>query len=97
MRWERDALQSLWARMAHYRSSFGCPERPFTSTPIFPSQGIRGVSLVLAPLATDAVMKTLGDWRRKQENEGTMLATFWGGGAFAFAFSLARILWLRSK
>ena len=63
---------------------------------IFPSRGFRGVSLALAPLATGAVMKALGDWRRRQGKEVTLLATFWGGSAFAFALSLARLLSLRS-
>jgi hypothetical protein len=60
---------------------------------ILPTPSVRGISLFLSPLAAGLVMKWFGDWRRGQEHEPTMLATFWGG--FLFAFSMALVRWLR--
>ena len=51
-----------------------------------------GISLVLVPLATGAAMQAFGSWRRRRGGDPSLLATFWGGGLFAFAMGLAR--WL---
>jgi hypothetical protein len=52
----------------------------------------RGASLVLAPLALGALMSAWGGHRRTRGHETTVLASFWGGAAFAFGFALARFL-----
>jgi hypothetical protein len=52
------------------------------------------VSLVLAPLATGAIMHALGSWRRRRGGDPTLLATFWGGALFAFAMSAVRAVCL---
>jgi len=65
--------------------------------PFFSARDFRGISLILAPLITGAVMKLLGDRRQEKGKPATLLATFWGGSAFAFVFSLTQFLLLRSK
>jgi hypothetical protein len=65
--------------------------------PFFSARDFRGISLILAPLITGAVMKLLGDRQQGKGKPATLLATFWGGSAFAFVFSLTRFLLLRSK
>jgi hypothetical protein len=52
--------------------------------------GFRGVSLLLAPLATGAVMHLLGKRLRLAGRDPTDLATFRGGALFAFAMALIR-------
>ena len=53
---------------------------------------IPGLSLVLAPLATGLAMHFFGKWRRERGGAPTRLATYWGGGLFAFGAALARFL-----
>ena len=60
---------------------------------VLPWHGRAGISVILAPLLTGAVMKIVGDRRRAAGKETTALATFWGGAVFAFALSAVR-LWL---
>ena len=52
----------------------------------------RGLSLILAPLATGACTNMLGEWLRSRGRQPTAIATFWGGATFAFAMALVR--WL---
>jgi hypothetical protein len=59
---------------------------------ILAASSLRGASLVLSPLFAGVVMKWFGDWREKKGHQPTVLATFWGGAAFAFGAALMR--WL---
>lgn len=54
--------------------------------------GVKGASLVLAPLVTGLLMKMYGDFRRQRGQTTTGLATFWGGAIFAFSMALVRFL-----
>ena len=65
--------------------------------PLIPTGRFRGISLILAPLVTGTIMKIIGERRREQLKPVRVLATFWGGSAFALAFSLTRFLLLRSR
>lgn len=40
--------------------------------------------------ADGPIRELFGDWRRSQEHEPTMIATFWGGALFAFSMALIR-------
>ena len=57
---------------------------------ILPSPSLRGASLFLSPLVAGLVMKWFGDWREKNGHPPTVLATFWGGAAFAFGTAVVR-------
>lgn len=57
-----------------------------------PAGGVRGLSLLIAPLATGLFMKAYGDYRRRQGRTTTLLATFWGGAIFAFSMTAVRFL-----
>lgn len=59
---------------------------------VFPIVGVRGISLILAPIATGLLMKTYGDFRRRHGHTTSGLATFWGGAIFAFSMALVRFL-----
>lgn len=59
---------------------------------VFPATPLNGVSLVLAPLGVGVLMLAYGKYRRSRGRETTYLATFWGGGLFAFTTALVR--WL---
>src|SRR5438128_93858 len=52
-----------------------------------------GVSLVLAPLCTGAVLNLLGDWSERRGNVRMALFTFWGGFWFALAMAIVRFLY----
>ena len=57
---------------------------------ILTASSFRGASLILAPLIAGFVMKWFGDWRERNGHERTVIATFWGGAAFAFGTALMR-------
>jgi hypothetical protein len=57
---------------------------------ILPPPRMPGLSLILAPVATGAVMHAYGRWRRARGSDPTHLATFWGGALFAFAMACPR-------
>jgi hypothetical protein len=59
---------------------------------LFPLNRYSGISLFLAPLATGVAMHFYGSWLHEKGRETTLLATFWGGGLFAFCLALVR--WL---
>jgi hypothetical protein len=67
-----------------YWSSLLLPHR------VLPKLTVSGASMVLAPLCAGLAMQLFGRWRRRQGSNPTYLATFWGGGLFAFAMALAR-------
>lgn len=56
----------------------------------------RGMSLIVAPLITGALMRTVGDRRREAGKDTTILATFWGGSMFAFSAAVTRFLLIRA-
>ena len=62
---------------------------------LLPFRGIPGVSMVIAPVATGAVMHMYGRWRRGRGLNTTILATYWGASTFAWAMALARFLMVR--
>jgi hypothetical protein len=62
------------------------PERFFEPGPI------PGLSLVLSPVCVGGAMHAWGQWRRKKGHVTTNLATFAGGGVFAFGTALIRFL-----
>ena len=64
---------------------------------ILPRSRLSGVSLMVAPLITGALMKAVGDRRREAGKETTVLATFWGGSIFAFTLAVARLLIIRAS
>jgi hypothetical protein len=55
-----------------------------------PSPHLSGVSLVLAPLGSGAMMHLFGRWRRHRGGDPGHLATFWGGALFAFVVAATR-------
>src|SRR5262245_30232256 len=57
---------------------------------ILPSPAISGFSLIIWPLAAGLVMKWSGGWWEKKGYTPTVVATFWGGSAFAFGAALVR-------
>jgi len=52
---------------------------------LLPPSRLPGLSLIVAPLVSGALMKAVGDRRREAGKDTTILATFWGGTIFAFA------------
>jgi hypothetical protein len=64
---------------------------------ILPPSRLRGMSLIVAPLITGALMRTVGDRRRKAGKDTTVLATFWGGSLFAFSAAVTRFLLIRAS
>ena len=66
--------------------SFLLPHRLIPMAP-FP-----GISLVISPLATGAALYLFGNWRRGNDKNTTVLATFWGGAFFSFVFALTRLI-----
>jgi hypothetical protein len=59
---------------------------------LLPSLGFPGVSLVFSPIVTGMLMQSYGDFRRSSDRPTTSLATWWGGGTFAFFMALPRYL-----
>lgn len=57
-----------------------------------PPSRFRGSSLAVSPLLVGTFMEWFGRWRHTKRKDRTMLATFWGGAMFAFAFALVRLL-----
>jgi len=62
---------------------------------LLPPSRLPGLSLIVAPLVSGALMKAVGDRRREAGKDTTILATFWGGTIFAFAMAAARLLLIR--
>jgi hypothetical protein len=70
--------------IAGYWSSLLMPHR------VLPRLTVSGPSVVLAPLCAGLAMHVFGRWRRRHGGHPTYLATFWGGGLFAFAMAAVR-------
>jgi hypothetical protein len=62
---------------------------------LLPPSRLPGMSLIVAPLVSGALMKTFGDRGRESGKDTTMLATFWGGTIFAFTVAATRFLLIR--
>ena len=62
--------------------------------PVIPPLPIRGLSLLLSPLATGVLMERYGEWREERTGKRTYMATFWGGALFAFAMAATRLVLL---
>ena len=52
---------------------------------------IPGMSVLVAPVVTGALMHAYGRWRRQSGRETSWLTTFSGGVIFAFAFAIVRL------
>jgi hypothetical protein len=63
---------------------------------IFRATTSNGVSLMLAPLGVGLLMMAYGKYRQSKGRETTYLATFWGGGLFAFTTAIVR-WWMVTK
>ena len=79
---------ALWGALAGAVLSLIWPAR------IFQPVLLRGASLVVSPLISGAVMHEYGQWRDRQREPRSHLATFWGGALFAFSVALVRFLWV---
>lgn len=55
---------------------------------------VRGVSLLLSPLVTGALMDRYGEWVEGRGGTRSYVATFWGGALFSFGMALVRFLWI---
>jgi len=64
----------------------------FLPNRLLPAVAIPGISLVLSPIATGALMSLFGRWLRRRGNTPTSLASFRGGALFAFACAATRYL-----
>ena len=64
---------------------------------LLPPSRLPGLSLIVAPLVSGALMKAVGDRRREAGKDTTILATFWGGTIFAFAMAAARFFLIRAS
>jgi hypothetical protein len=61
------------------------PHRFFPVKSIFP-----GIGLLLASLCAGLLMQFIGSWLRRNAQESSWLATFWGGALFAFSTAFVR-------
>ena len=57
------------------------------------SPWLRGVNLVLTPIAAGLIMGALGAWRRRHEKEVIRLESFAYGSLFALAMAIVRTWW----
>lgn len=56
---------------------------------------LHGISLFVSPVIVGLIMKKWGETRIESNKSISILATFWGGAIFAFAYSLVRFLLLK--
>jgi hypothetical protein len=71
-------------------------------TLVFPARLITfgrvpGASLVLSPLLNAFAMEYYGRWRESRGKSRSFLATYWGGGLFAFGMASVRFLMTRGE
>ena len=57
---------------------------------IIHTQGVRGASLLVAPLITGLVMQFYGTHRAIRGHSRSYFATFWGGALFALGMAAVR-------
>jgi hypothetical protein len=62
---------------------------------VLPEPRLPGISLVVAPAATGAIMHAIGTYLRRRGKNTSFLATFTGAAFFALGFSVVRFLVLR--
>ena len=60
--------------------------------PLITRGPVPGASLILSPLLTASAMEIHGRWRERHGMSRSYLATFWGGGLFAFGMAAARFV-----
>ena len=58
---------------------------------VFANRVVPGVSLILAPVCTGALMDLLGGWWIRRGNIRMALFTFWGAFWFALGMALVRL------
>ena len=56
---------------------------------------VPGISLIVAPIVTGAIMASIGDMWRRRGGAPSGLFTFGAGAIFAFGMALVRFLYLR--
>ena len=61
-------------------------------SPLIQHRPIPGMSLILSPIVTGAMMEAYGRWRTHRGGHPSYVATFWGGALFAFVMALVRYL-----
>ena len=59
---------------------------------LLPAPPVANISLVAAPVAGGVMMHLYGKWKRTAGKDPSLLATYWGGALFAFAFAIARLV-----
>lgn len=69
----------------------------FVSYLIYPKRivdtgALSGISIVVSPIIVGLIMKKWGEHRTRSKKNITVLATFWGGALFAFAYAIVRYL-----
>ena len=57
---------------------------------------VRGLSLIVSPIAAGILMDRYGRWSEEKGSEPSYLATFLGGALFAFSMALVRFLWVEA-
>jgi uncharacterized protein YacL len=57
---------------------------------LLPSPTIPGISLILLPFFVGLIMRGFGNWRERNGQRPSVLASFWGGALFAFGMALVR-------
>ncbi len=63
--------------------------------PLFHPSRIRGVSLLISPLVTGALMAIVGSMLRRHERETVRIESFAYGSIFAFGMALVRLLFTK--
>jgi peptidoglycan/LPS O-acetylase OafA/YrhL len=63
--------------------------------PLFHPARIRGVSLLISPLLTGALMAIIGSMLRRHDRETVRIESFACGAIFAFGMALVRLLFTK--
>ena len=62
--------------------------------PLIRTSRLHGISLLISPLATGAIMSLIGSVLRRRGKGTVQIETFWYGFAFAFGIALVRLLFV---
>jgi hypothetical protein len=71
-------------------SGFGAVSAWLLPRPLIAPGPVPGISVLLSPLLAGLVMQAYGTWAEGHGRQPSLLATFWGGSGFAFAFAISR-------